>query len=240
MVKRVEIIGDYKSDFRPHQATDAALCHAQTATGLELLIRWLSTDELDKPDGMDRLRRAHGVLVAPGSPYNNMNGVLAAIRLAREAVIPLLATCGGFQHVILEYARNVLGFNDDQHAEYDPYASRLIISKLTCSLVGRSLPITLVPGSATARIYGQAQIEEQYYCNFGVNPEHVLLLRSSRLQIVGSDPEGEARVVELADHPFFIGTLYVPQLRSSETKPHPLLVSLLAAARNRENPHDCR
>jgi CTP synthase (UTP-ammonia lyase) len=158
-----------------------------------------------------------------------MNGVLATIKMAREEAIPLLATCGGFQHVILEYARNVLGFEDAQHAEYDPYASRLIVSKLACSLVGRSLPISLATDSKTSGFYGKTAIEEQYYCNFGVNPEHVPLLRSGPLKIVGSDPEGEVRVVELPNHPFFIGTLFVPQFNSTEAKPHPLLVNFLRA-----------
>jgi CTP synthase (UTP-ammonia lyase) len=230
----IEIIGDYQPELLPLAATDAALRHAGTAVGGEFRPRWLSTLELDHRGGIDRVTRAQGVLIAPGSPYRSMQGVLAAIRQARETGIPLLATCGGFQHVLLEYARNVLGFEDAQHAEYDPYASRLIISKLACSLVGRTMPITLVPNSAAAQYYGRTQIEEQYYCNFGVNPQHVPLLRSGPLRIVGSDPEGEVRVVELADHPFFIGTLYVPQMRSTESNPHPLLVGFLRAARRHE------
>jgi CTP synthase (UTP-ammonia lyase) len=81
-----------------------------------------------------------------------MDGALLAIRTAREARIPLLGTCGGFQRIILEYVRNVLGFADAQHQETAPQASRLVISRLACSLVGRSMSITLQPDSLVARV----------------------------------------------------------------------------------------
>ena len=136
---------------------------------------------------------------------------LRAIRLAREGDVPCFGTCGGFQHMVIEYARNVLGFADAQHAEYDPYASNLFVSELVCSLAGRELPLTFAPGSRVAQIYQANDAVEQYYCNFGVHPEKVSLLQSGALKISGWDPEGEIRVVELPDHPFFIGTLYVPQ-----------------------------
>ena len=76
----------------------------------------------------------------------------------------------------------------------------------------------------------RTDITEQYYCNFGVNPDYVGTLRSGALQIVGSDDEGEVRVVELAGHPFFVGTLFVPQHRSTPSEPHPLVSAFVEAA----------
>jgi CTP synthase (UTP-ammonia lyase) len=131
--------------------------------------------------------------------------------------------------VILEYARNVLGFEDAQHAEYDPYASRLIVSRLACSLAGRSLEITLEPASRAAAIYAKTTAVENYYCNFGVNPEYASLFKAGPLHAVGSDAEGEIRVVELAEHPFFIATLFLPQLRSTPGEPHPLVSAFVSA-----------
>ena len=101
-----------------------------------------------------------GILVAPGSPYKSLERTLAAIRYAREHGIPCFGTCGGFQHMLLEYARNVLGFQDAQHAEYDPYASNLFISQLACSLVGRRMELGFVPGSRVAAIYGAETAEK--------------------------------------------------------------------------------
>src|SRR5438105_3785558 len=155
------------------------------------------TAELARPGGLKCLAEYGGLWIGPGSPYESMEGALSAIRMAREQGIPLLRTCGGFQHIILEYARNVLGFKDADHEESSPEASRLFVSRLACSLVGRTMTITLEPSSMLHRLYGRSQVQEQYLCNFGVNPAFTDILRSSALRIVGSDPEGEVRAVEL-------------------------------------------
>ena len=141
--------------------------------------------------------------------------------------MPVLGTCGGFQHVILEYARNVLDFGDAHHAEYDPYVSRLFISELACSLAGRTMEINLVPKSGIPAIYRRTRVLEQYYCNFGVNPEFVQILLESCLNVVGSDREGEVRIVSLSNHPFYYATLFVPQMASTQDAPHPLVSAYL-------------
>ncbi len=232
MKTQIGIIGDYDASFEPHRATDAALTHAASALSLGIETVWLPTASLDAPGAIQSLASFGGLWVAPGSPYKSMSGALRAIKFARESGLPLLGTCGGFQHIILEYARHVLGFSDATHAEYDPYASSLFISRLTCSLVGRTLVITLQPGSLVARSYGATSVTEQYYCNFGVNPDHSATLASGDLAIVGSDAEGEVRVVELRSHPFFVGTLFVPQLRSPASSPHQLILGFLNATQN--------
>ena len=106
------------------------------------------------------------------------NGNYYTTQYAREHGVPCFGTCGGMQHIVLEYARNVLGFRDAQHAEYDPYASELFISALTCSLAGREMQLRLVAGSQVAKIYGGTTAVEQYYCNFGVHPDRVAVLAS--------------------------------------------------------------
>jgi CTP synthase (UTP-ammonia lyase) len=131
--------------------------------------------------------------------------------------------------MVIEYARNVLGFKDAHHAEYDPSASSLFISQLACSLVGREMQLNFVPGSQVAAIYGNLSAKEHYYCNFGVNPDCIEELKQGPLKISGSDAEGEIRVIEHPDHPFFIGTLFVPQTRSTPERPHPLVMAFLEA-----------
>jgi CTP synthase (UTP-ammonia lyase) len=178
---------------------------------------------------LDALRDFSGLWIAPGSPFKSLSNTLAAVRYARERGIPCLGTCGGFQYMILEYARNALGFVDAQHAEHDPYASELFVSRLECSLAGRELVVCLQPESRVAGIYGTLEAREQYYCNFGVNPERVADLKRGELRVTGSDAEGEIRVVELRSHPFYIGTLFVPQLRSRLGQPHPLINAFVRA-----------
>jgi len=226
---KIAIVGDRDLTFRPHAATDEAIAHAAAALDLTVDSTWVGTEEFKQGSG-SQLADAHGIFIAPGSPYKSLNGALAAIRFARERMRPLLGTCAGFQHVILEYARHVLGFEDAEHAEYNPNASRLFISKLECSLVGRTLPIRLRTGSLAAKVYGQTEFTEEYYCNFGVNPDYVAAITSGALQAVGSDTEGEVRVVELTGHPFFLATLFLPQFRSTPDAPHPLLTGFLRAS----------
>ena len=224
-MKRIALLGEYSPTFRPHTATTGALRHSADALGVDVEATWLSTGTI--PD--DLFRDFDAIWVAPGSPYRNVSRTLAAIRHARENDVPCFGTCGGFQHMLLEFARNVLGFQDAQHAEYDPAASNLFVSALACSLAGRRMQLRFAPGSRVAAIYGVESAEEEYYCNFGVNPDKVPLIRRSALGISGSDAEGEIRVIELTDHPFFLATLFVPQLRSTPTDPHPLVTAFVQA-----------
>lgn len=223
------ILGEYDPAFEPHVATDRAIAHSCRKNDLDLDYAWLSTQDIS-PTLWDN---CHGLWVAPGSPYRDLDKTLEAIHYARGHNVPTLGTCGGFQHMVLEFAQNVLGFADARHAEYDPYASRLFISRLACSLTGRDMHLQFTPDSQVARIYGSTRATEQYYCDFGVNPEFVSLLKSRSLSIVGADAEGEVRVIEYPEHPFFIGTLYVPQARSTEAAPHPLVSAFLEAILNR-------
>jgi CTP synthase (UTP-ammonia lyase) len=223
------IVADFDSTSRSHTATNDAIAHSADALGLAVEPRWIDTAELARPDGLKSLADCSGFWIGPGSPYKSLEGALSAIRRAREQEVPLLGTCGGFQHLILEYARNVLGFREAEHEESAPEASQLFISRLACSLVGRTMSINLESGSMLARIYGRTSVQEEYLCNFGVNPDYVDTLRASGLQVVGSDAEGMVRAVELPGHPFFVGTLFLPQHRSTRSSPHPLVSAFIKA-----------
>lgn len=225
MIKSIALLGEYTPTFPPHIFTNVAIKHAQNLLDVELTADWVSTEDIDPK----LFEHYSGIWVAPGSPYKSMEKTLWAIRYARENKIPCFGTCGGFQHMVIEYARNVLGFKDAQHAEYDPYASNLFISQLACSLAGREMQLNFVPGSKVAVIYGGLSAKEHYYCNFGVNPDCIDALKQGPLSISGSDAEGEIRVIEHPDHPFFIGTLFVPQSRPISLRPHPLVTAFLGA-----------
>ena len=221
----VAILGEYSPTFKPHTATDAAFAHSCQQLSLSVDSKWVSTENISR----SLLETVFGIWVAPGSPYKNMNKTLEAIRYARENYVPCLGTCGGFQHIILEYARNVLHYKDAQSQENDPYSSQLFISQLACSLAGRTMRLKFQEGSQISRIYRSLSAEEEYYCNFGVNPEYFSILTSSSLAVVGSDNEGEVRVIEIPTHPFFVGTLFVPQTRSKPDMPHPVVTAFLSA-----------
>jgi CTP synthase (UTP-ammonia lyase) len=142
----------------------------------------------------------------------------------------VLGTCAGFQYLVIEYARNVLGLGDADHAEWNPLASRLLVAPLACSLAGQRAEVELLPGSRAHASYGVGRVSEEYRCSFGLNPAYEPALERAGLRVTGRDREGAARVVELHDRPFYVGTLYVPQLSSSPERPHPLLLAFLQAA----------
>lgn len=124
----------------------------------------------------------------------------------------------------------MLGVEDAQHAEYDPHASRLFVSQLACALVGKTLAIRLDPASQVFRLYGRSEVVEQYYCQFGLNPDYQAALEQGGLHIAGYDTDGDVRILELTTHPFFIATLFLPQLNSTAAQPHPLIVAYLQRA----------
>lgn len=227
----VGVIGDFDAEFPPHAATNEGLAHAGAALDVQVDVRWLDTTPLQDID-LDELASHDALWCAPGSPYKSLAGALRAIRFARESDRPFMGTCGGFQHVVIEYARNVLGFEDAQHAEYDPYASDLFVTPLSCSLVGQTMTVRLAPGSRAAHFYNEAEATEQYYCNFGLNPEHQERLHEAGLRVSGIDQDGEARVLELPERRFYLATLFVPQLTSSPDRPHPLITAYLQTAIN--------
>lgn len=226
----IGVIGDFDPGFPPHPATDAAIGHAADRLGVSAEARWIGTESLAGDADLDAALVADAIWCAPGSPYRSLDGALRAVRFARERDVPFIGTCGGFQHVVIEYARNVLGFGDAQHAEYDPYASDLFISELSCSLAGQRMEVRLAPGSRAAELYAATETEEEYYCDFGLNPEHRQLLEDGGLRVSGTDQDGEVRVLELPGLGFFVATLFVPQLSSSPGSPHPLIDAHLRAA----------
>jgi CTP synthase (UTP-ammonia lyase) len=227
------ILGEYDPDSETHRATDAAIRHSLVGLNAKLTASWISTETIKEAD----IVQAHGLWVAPGSPYKDLSQALQAIRLARDNFIPCLGTCGGFQHMVLEFARNVLGFADARHAEYDPDASRLFISVLSRSVVGKELRVRLQPHTTAHTLYGRDEVVERYYCTFGVNPEYSDTLAGNRdLAISGKDINGEIRIIEILDHPFFVGTLFVPQTKSRESVPHPLVSGFMQAVLRHRTP----
>jgi CTP synthase (UTP-ammonia lyase) len=226
---RIGLIGDYSPSVVAHQAIPRALGLASEAVGCSVDVEWLHTAALD--NSSDRsLGEFHGLWCTPASPYTSMSGALRGIRYAREQGIPFLGTCGGFQHALIEYARNVLGLAEADHAESNPSAAMPLIAPLTCSLVGTTGRIHFVPGTRIAHIYGSADAVEAYHCNYGFNPQHALLFANTRFIVSARDDSGEPRAMELTDSDFFIGTLFQPERSALSDRSHPLVEEFLRVA----------
>ncbi|WP_405009830.1 glutamine amidotransferase-related protein [Kitasatospora sp. NBC_01539] len=188
---------------------------------------WVPTDTITGPES---LAGFDGIWVVPGSPYENKDGVLAAIRLARETGIPYLGTCGGFQHALIEYARTVVGLEDADDVQYDPDAATPLIVPLSCCLAGEQAPLLLTADSRLAAVYdGAGQTTETYHCKYGLNTAFIEQLTDAGVLFSGWDTEGAPRAAEVPGHPFFVGTLFQPELVSSPGNIHPLIQAFTAA-----------
>ena len=124
----------------------------------------------------------------------------------------------------------MLGISQADHEESSPDAKVKLISKLTCSIAGQERTVRIVPGSQAHRIYGTTEATEIFACNYGLNEAFAENIRSKDLRVSGYDEDGTVRMTELPGHPFFISTLFVPQMASQVEKPHPLIVAYLQAA----------
>jgi CTP synthase (UTP-ammonia lyase) len=223
---RIALIGDYDPQITALQAIPVALGMAAEQLNLDVQFEWMATDHLNTDAPLEAF---DGVWCVPGSPYRDMDGALRAIRFARERQRPFLGTCGGFQHAVLEFARNVLSWKDAEHGETHPDAARALLTPLTCSLVEAVDSIHLVEGSLIAKAYESAEIIEGYRCRYGVNPQFESELLTQQLHAVGHDSAGDLRAVELQGHPFFVATLFQPERAALKGTPPPLVRALIEA-----------
>jgi CTP synthase (UTP-ammonia lyase) len=219
----IAVVGDRDPSYLTHRELDATL--ALMPAGVEA--RWVATDG---PDAA-RLDRFDALWVVPGTPYRDDRPVFTGIERARREAVPILGTCGGFQHMVVEFARNAAGIRDAAHAEAEPGAAVHAVSPLACSLEGEVREVTTVPGTRVADICGPGPFAAFHWCNYGVEPALVDRLVAAGLVVSATAPDAGVEAVELPDHPFYVATLFQPQVGSSETgKLHPLIDALTEAA----------
>ncbi|HEY6824229.1 MAG TPA: hypothetical protein VI195_07290 [Steroidobacteraceae bacterium] len=228
---RIGVMGERDGSFLPHYALDAAVEHSAAHLSLPVELCWLATPRI-AADPESALQGCSGLWAAPGT-LTSIDGALAGIRFARERGVAFFGTCGGFQHAVLEFARHVLRYADAAHEAYQPSAARLFVTALACSIKGQAMPVHILPGSRAHTAYGSKDAIEEYYCGHGINPPYQRLLQQHGLKITGRDASGEPRILEIAAHPFYVATLFVPQTRSTENAPHPLITEFLRAAARR-------
>jgi CTP synthase (UTP-ammonia lyase) len=206
----IAALGDRNTGYLTHREIDATIALAPQ-------IRWVGSEDA-------RIGDYDGVWVVPGTPYRDEDAVMAAIRFAREEGMPILGTCGGFQHMAVEYARNVLGISGAAHAETEPDGETIVVGALACSLVGEERTVTPVPGTRLAAICGSEPFAGFHFCNYGLAAELEGLVVSAHAEDAG------AEAFELPDHPFYLATLFQPQVGTAERGSlHPVLGALLAA-----------
>ena len=226
---RIALVGDRSANVRAHARIPVIIDALLAREGLALDPYWIATPDVGESD----LSGFDAIWAVPGSPYESAEGALAAIRIAREQRIPFLGTCGGFQYALLEYARDVCGLAGVENAEVTPDASEYLIVPLECSLMGHEEAVMIVPGTLAAGISGPGRRTERYHCSYGLNPDYLEALADGGLRFSGFDDGGQVRIAELPGHPFFLCTLFQPELHGDGTQPHPIIRAFAVAAAER-------
>ena len=229
LAPRVALVGDRSANVKAHTRIPAivdALLHRE---GIALDPYWIATPDASGCD----LSGFDAIWLAPGSPYASAGGAFAAVRTAREHGIPFLGTCGGFQHALIEFARDVCGLTEVENAEVAPDAAEQLIIPLECSLKGHEEAVMVVPGTLAGKISGPGRRTERYHCSFGLNPRYLEVLADGGLRFSGFDDGGQVRIAELPGHPFFLCTLFQPELHDDGTRPHPMIRAFANAAAKR-------
>ena len=220
---RIALLGDKDLEKVTHRALAAAV--AQLPAGVEAV--WVGTDtpQARAPDAFD------GIWMLPGTPYRDDDAALAAIDWALEAGTPLLGTCGGFQYAVLALARRLAGIEDAANAEVDPDAGAAVVAPLACSLIGEEREVTCVPGTRLAAICGTTPFTGFHWCNYGLADAFVDRLVDAGVVVSAHAPDAGVEGIELPDHPFFVATLFQPQIGALAGAPlHPLITAFVQEA----------
>ncbi|KHD77776.1 CTP synthase C-terminal region-related (seleno)protein [Actinoplanes utahensis] len=224
----IALVGDRSPAVRAHTRISALLDVLREEGDLDAY--WIPTPDAEDPavlHGFD------GIWMVPGSPYRSVDGALATARVARTGGIPFLGTCGGFQHAMLEFARDVCGLTGAHHAEYGADDGEALIVALACSLAGHEATVDLTAGSLIERLLGTSRTVERYHCSYGVSEAHLDALAAGGMRFTGHDETGAVRAAELPDHPFYLATLFQPELAGDGTDPHPIIRGFVRAAADR-------
>jgi CTP synthase (UTP-ammonia lyase) len=224
---KIALVGDYDESVLAHQAIPIAINLSSQSLGASVDFKWISTDAVVSES---QLQEFHGLWCVPASPYRSMDGAIRAIRFAREQGRPFLGTCGGFQHAIIEYARNVIGWRAAEHAETAPDADLLVIAPLQCALVEKTASVKFREGSLLLSAYGTNESSEEYRCSFGLNPKFQADLVNGALKITARDSAGEVRGLELDDHPFYVLTLFQPERAALRGAHSPIVTAFVKAS----------
>ena len=220
----IALIGDFSEKKHTHLALNTCVGHCREKLQFPVKTTWVPTTAIPDPTVLSR--DYDGLWITPGSPYANDEAVYDVIRWAREHNVPLLGTCGGFQYMVVEYARNVLGMPDAAHEESDPTMPQLVVARLSCSLKGQQEEVRITDKQSWLyRVLHRDTITGFFNCAYGVNPVYTDRLNQHPFVFTAFSESGAVRGVELKGHRFFEGTLFQPPLESTPEVPNPLIMN---------------
>jgi len=244
----IAVVGKYTHLPDSYKSLSEALAHGGIANNVGVKLNWLDSEIFEKEDAVQHLEGVHGILVPGGFGERGTEGKIEAARFARERKVPYLGICFGMQMAVIEAARHLAGLNGAGSTEFGPSAEP-VIGLMTEWMKGAVLErrnahgdlggtmrlgayvAKLAPGSRVAAIYGKTEISERHRHRYEVNINYKDRLEKTGLKFSGMSPDGELpEIVEFADHPWFIGVQFHPELKSRPFEPHPLFTSFIKAA----------
>jgi CTP synthase len=236
----IAIVGKYVEYEDSYKSLKEALVHGSLRHNLKLNVTWIEAEGLEEPNYEAQLHGFDGILVPGGFGKRGIEGMLNAIRYARERGIPYFGICLGMQTACIEYARNVCGLAGANSSEFDPATPHRVIYKLReltgVEEMGGTMRLgawtcLLEPGSMAANAYGKTEISERHRHRYEFNREYEALLTGAGLKITGTTPDGTyVEIVEIPGHPFFLGCQFHPEFKSKPLEPHPLFVNFIKAS----------
>ncbi|MBI5837258.1 MAG: CTP synthase [Candidatus Eisenbacteria bacterium] len=238
---RVAICGKYTHLRDSYKSIIEAMIHAGAANGVRVELDWVDTEKIELDGPRAWLSQAHGVLVPGGFGDRGISGKLEAVRFARENLVPYFGICLGLQAAVVEFARDVCSMDRANSTEFDAHTPYPVIDILPGQLgvenkggtmrLG-SYPCRLKPGSRAFEAYGSEFIEERHRHRYELNDRYREDLKRAGLSVAGVCPENSlVEIVELPDHPWFVGVQFHPELKSRPARPHPLFTGFVAAAK---------
>ena len=238
---KVALVGKYVDLHDAYLSVSESLTHAGLAHDVNVEVEWVNSETATEAEELNRrLRRVSGIVVPGGFGPRGIEGKVLAAKFAREHQVPYLGLCYGLHMAVIEVARNVCGCEGANSTEIDPSTPHPVIDLMPGQHgveMGGTMrlglwPCRLEPGTRAAESYGEATVFERHRHRFEVNNEYRARLAEAGLIVSGASPDGTlAEIMELRDHPFFVGVQFHPEFRSRPTRPHPLFDGFMRAVK---------
>ena len=237
---KIGLVGKYVELPDAYKSIAESFIHAGAKNECKVRVEYIPSETLTPENAVEKLKGLHGVLVAPGFGERGFEGKIEAIRYVRENNIPFFGICLGMQCAVVEYARNVLGLKEASSTEMSPDTPHPVIGMMEeqkkIVLKGGTMRLgayacDLKKSSKAANYYGKTHISERHRHRYEFNNEYLKQYENAGLTPSGINPDNNlVEIVELKNHPFFIGTQFHPELKSTVANPHPLFINFVAAS----------
>lgn len=237
---KVALVGKYVELKDSYKSISEAFIHAGAANDCKVSIEWIHSEGITDENAAEKFRGLKGILVAPGFGQRGIEGKISAIRYAREHNVPFFGICLGMQCAVIEFARNVLGFKDANSTEMNPGTTNPVIDLLEAqkkitnkggTMRLGAYPCNISPDTNAWEIYRKKEITERHRHRYEFNNEYLADFEKAGMIASGINPEGGlVEIVEIRDHPWFVGVQFHPEYKSTVANPHPLFVNFVKAA----------